>query len=443
MRETDALIIGAGQGAVPLARHLAGQGKRVIVFERDRAGGSCINWGCTPTQIHIASAQAAANARRAAALGVRAEVRIDFPAVMERVRSIKDAWMRSTAEYLEDDNLEMVEAEASFDAAGGLLAAGESYRAPLIVIDTGSSAAIPPIPGLDETPYLTDRTLWELEELPGRLLVLGGGFIGVELGQAFARLGCEVHIVDMAPRLLPREAPDVSSVIEEALRQDGVRLHLQAGVQRAEANGGKVRLLLADSEVLEGDRLLVVTGRRPNTSSLNAPAAGIELDERGFVKVDEGLRTTRAGVYAIGEAAGQPAFTHVSYEDGRRIIDILGGRERRKDDRVLGYAVFSDPQIGRAGLTLAEALERGLQAESSRVELAQTKRGIEWGQGAGFFELVYEGSTGKILGTTLVGYEAAELIHLFIDLMEAGVGRDVLARAMHIHPTFAEYLTVL
>lgn len=445
MEEADLIVIGSGQGGVPLAAKMAGRGARVAVFERDRAGGSCVNWGCTPSKAFLAAAHAAGRARDARSLGVHAEVRVDFPAVMERVRRLRDQWTEGVEETFEREDLELIRAEASFTADGAVQGGGRTLRAPRVVIDTGTRAARPPIEGLDDVPVLDDRNVWELTERPERLLVIGGGYIGVELGQAMQRLGSRVTLVQRDENLLAREDPEVGAVVQEALARDGARVLSGREVVRAEHDPGEegaVRLHLDDGSVLDGDALLLAAGRRPNTEALSAPSAGIELDEKGRVRVDANLATTRPGVWAIGDVAGQPPFTHVSWEDHRRLLASWDGQGRARDDRTLGYVVFSEPQVARAGLDYRQAQERGLRPRRARMEIAHTARGREWGHELGFHELVADGE-GRLIGATLVGYEAGELVHALLDLIEAGAHWRQLDRSVHVHPTYAESLPVL
>lgn len=443
MDQVDAIIIGTGQGGVPLATTLAGEGKRVVIFERSRFGGSCVNWGCTPSKAFLAAAHAAGRARAAAALGIHADITVDFPAIMERVRRVRDSFTQGTEKRLEQAELTVVEAEASFTAEGHVQGGGESFAAPLVVINTGTSALIPPISGLAGTPYLTDHTFWELTALPPRTLVLGAGYIGLELGQGLARLGSKVTLIDQQPRVLSSESPKVSEVLKEALARDGASFQLGQEVTSVAHRDGVFKLQLKGGASLEGEALLVAAGRRPNTEALKAAAAGIELDRQGFVKISDQFETTRQGVYAIGDVARQPAFTHVSWEDHRRLLAILKGGNRSRSDRVLGYAVFTEPQVGRAGLSLEQAEARGSKAREVSMEVGSMARAIEWGHELGFYQMVVDEATGRILGATLVGYEAGELVHVFIDLMEAGADWKLLERAQHIHPTYAENLPSL
>ncbi len=442
MDQVDAIIIGTGQGGVPLATTLASEGKRVVIFERSRFGGSCVNWGCTPSKAFLAAAHAAGRARAAEALGIHAEVAVNFPEVMERVRGVRDSFTQGSEKRLKQAELTVVEAEASLTEEGRVQGGGKSFAAPLVVINTGTSALIPPIPGLAGTPYLTDHTFWGLTALPPRTLVLGAGYIGLELGQGLARLGSRVTLIDQNTRVLASESPRVSEALKEALAHDGVSFQLGQEVASV-AHDGVFRVELKGGATLEGEALLIATGRRPNTEALEAEAAGIELDDKGFIKTNDHFATTRKGVYAIGDVTGQPAFTHVSWEDYRRLLAILKGEDRSRGDRVLGYAVFTAPQVGRAGLSLEQAEAQGLEAREVSMKVESMARAIEWGHELGFYQMVVDEDSGSILGATLVGYEAAELVHVFLDLMEAGADWSVLERAQNIHPTYAENLPSL
>ncbi|MGD0475370.1 MAG: FAD-dependent oxidoreductase [Candidatus Velthaea sp.] len=444
MHDFDVAIVGTGQGGVPLAIDLAAAGKRVVVFERGKLGGSCVNVGCTPSKAFLASAHAAGRARRAADIGVKADVRVDFPAVMERVRAVVADWNGGVeAKFAKHPAIELVRAEAAFAGPHTLAAAGEHYTAATIVVDTGTRPAIPQIAGIAGLPYLTNLTFFDQTVLPRRTLVIGGGYIGLELGQGLARCGSEVHIVHSAERVLTNEEPAVSAALQRSFARDGITLHLAATTTGVTFDGTTYALELADGSQVAGEALLVAAGRAPNIPA-GAAAAGIALDARGYIAVDEHLRTSVPGVYALGDVAGQPQFTHVSWEDYRRLKAILGGDlSRTRADRVLGYAVFTDPQVGRVGLTHEAALQAGHQVRCVTLELENVARAIEWNETNGFYRMVVDTTSNMILGATLVGYEAGELVHVFLAHMEAGSPWQKLEQSVHIHPTYAEALPSL
>ncbi|NJN00981.1 MAG: FAD-dependent oxidoreductase [Leptolyngbyaceae cyanobacterium RM1_1_2] len=443
METADVIVIGSGQGGIPLAADFAQAGGKVVLFERDALGGSCVNYGCTPSKAFLAAAHAAGRARLAAKLGVHAQVEVDFAAVMERVRGIRSQFNQGTQRRLESAGVKVVCAEAAFADPHQVVGGDVTVTAPTIVINTGTSALVPKIPGLADTPYLTNHNFFDQQTLPPRLLVIGAGYIGLELGQGLARLGSQTHLIVRGDRLLSQEEADVSAVLAEAMQQDGISVHFNVSTEQVAHSDGVFSLSLSNGETLEGEALLVVIGRTPNTRALHAAAAGIELDSQDFVKIDNQFQTSVPGVYAIGDVAKQPAFTHVSWEDYRRLKAILNGEARTRSDRVLGYATYTEPQVGRVGLTLEQAQQQGFKARCVTMPMAHIARAIEWGHDLGFYRLVVEQDTDQILGATLVGYETAELVHVFLALMEAKATWRLLERSVHIHPTYGEALPSL
>jgi dihydrolipoamide dehydrogenase len=439
----DAILIGSGQGGVPLAVDLAKERKRVVLFERGRLGGSCVNYGCTPSKAFLAAAHGAGRARLAAKLGVHASIVVDFGAVMSRVRSIRDMFTADVEKRLGDAGVEIIRAQAAFSGPSTVTGGGATISAPIVVINTGTTATVPAIPGLAGSPYLTNADFFELTEMPTRLLVLGGGYIGLELGQGMARCGARVDIVDGNPRVLSREESDASAELQKGLTQDGVTLHLGRRTVGVAHDGRTFSLTLDDGDTLQGDALLAAVGRTPNTAALHCAAGGVKLDDRSYIAIDATFHTTAEGVFAIGDVAGQPAFTHVSWEDYRRLKAILRGEPRTRDDRVLAYTTFTEPQVARAGMTLDEAKKHGLRARAVTLPMSSIARAIEWGHDLGFYRLVVDDDTEKMLGATFVGYEAGELIHVIVAHMEAGSSWRLLDRSVHIHPTYGEGLPSL
>lgn len=442
MDKVDVVIIGSGQGGVPLAEQLARDGRQVVMFERSNWGGSCVNYGCIPSKNLLAAAHAAAAARNASRFGVHAQVEVDFAAVMQRVRDSIRPW--GIRKRLQRAGVHLIRAEASFIAPQTVRGGDTLVQAPLIIINTGNSPAIPDIQGLSETPFLTDLNFWEQTELPPRLLVMGAGYIGLELGQAMQRLGSEVTLIEKGDRPVASEEEAVSQVLQEALEVDGVKFYCNTTAECVEYQDGQIRVYMAGQEQpLVGDSLLVAVGRRPNVKALALDKAGIEQTEKGYIKVDSQFRTTAEGVYAIGDVTGQPAFTHVSWEDYRRLYGILNGEERRQGDRTLGYAFFTEPQVGRVGLTEAQAREKGFQARQVTIPMKKVGRAKITGDSLGFYQMVIDEETDRILGATLIGQQAAELVHVFLALMEAGATWQALEQAQPIHPTYAESLPTL
>jgi dihydrolipoamide dehydrogenase len=441
--DVDLIVIGSGQGGVPLAVERAKAGDHVVLFERGRMGGSCVNFGCTPSKAFLAAAHNAGRARAAAPLGVHADVRIDGIAVMDRVRKVRDEWHDGSEKRVAAAGIDLIRASAAFTGERMVTGGGRTVRAPAVVIDTGTAPRIPDIDGISDVPYLTNLTWFEQPRLPERLVVVGGGYIGLELGQGARRLGSTVTIVHGAAHLMEREESDATNVLRKSLETDGVVLELGTMATAVKRDRDTLVLTLANGKTLEADALLVAAGRSPNTPDLDLEKSAIACDARGYVDCDAYLRTTCSGVYALGDVAGQPAFTHVSWEDYRRLSATLAGSPRRRDDRVLSYTTFTEPQLARTGLTEEQARTSGIDARSRTLPLADVARGTEWNLEAGFMRLVIDAATDRIVGATFVGYEMGELIHTIGFAIELGATWQNLDRFMAIHPTFGEGLPSL
>jgi len=442
----DMIVIGSGQGGVPLATLLAKSGRRVLLAERAEPGGTCVNRGCTPSKALIASAQAAHDARRAARLGIHAEVRVDFPAVMERVAGIVRQWQEGVARRFEDagPNLTVARGHARFAGPGRVDVAGEVHEAASIVLNVGTRHIVPAIPGLDGVPYLTNGSVFELRALPPRLVVIGGGYIGCELGQAFARLGSAVTVIEPGAHLLGREDPEVAEEVEKAFRAEGIDVRTGSAPSSVGRQEDGIAVTLADGNVVEGSHLLVATGRQPNTGDLGCDAAGIRLDARGFVPVDDAFRTSAEGVYAIGDCTGGPQFTHRSWDDGRLLFEILtGARAGGNEGRLVPYAMFTDPQVARVGLSEREAREKKIAVEVATLPFSHVARAIEADVPAGTMKVMIDPATERFVGVALVGAQAGELVHAFSLLMQANASARTMVDAELIHPTFSEGLQTL
>lgn len=435
----DLIVIGSGQGGTPLAVDFAKSGKRVVLFESGRYGGTCSNYGCTPSKTFLASAHAAGRARNAAKIGVHCEISIDAPAVLARVNKLRDEWQHDVREKLEKAGVRIVHAAARFTGTRTVEGGGVTVTAPNIAIDTGGQPACPPVEGLAGTPYLTTHNFFDMQTVPESIIVFGGGYVGLELGQGCARLGSRVAIVEPGPRILSHEEPGATAVLHQALEDDGIAIHINSAAERVEYDGA-FRVVLDTGEELRAAALLVATGRRPNTDALEADETGVELDDRGYVRVDEHLRTACPGIFALGDVAHQPQFTHVSWEDYRRIKDVINGGSRTRDDRPLAYCVFTEPQLAHVGFTEAQAREKGYDPMVVQLDLRDVARGIEWNLERGFFRIVADRKTEKMIGATFVGYEAGELIHVIYAHIMNGATWHVLDESVHVHPTFAEGL---
>jgi pyruvate/2-oxoglutarate dehydrogenase complex dihydrolipoamide dehydrogenase (E3) component len=440
----DAIVIGSGQAAVPLATRLAARGKKVLLAERADLGGTCVNTGCTPTKTLIASARAAHVARTAERLGVHAgPVRVDFPAVVARKDAMVERWRSGVAKRIADagQNLRVAKGHARFVAERTVEVAGERHRAPAVVLDVGGRAAVPPIPGLAEVPWLDNGRLLALRELPPRLLVVGGGYIGCELAQAYRRFGSEVAIADPAPHLLGHEDEEASSAIEEVFRAEGIELRLGARIESVSGGPGGVKLALSGGGSVAGTHLLVATGRRPNTDDLGCDAAGVKLDGRGFVAVDDRYRTSAPGVYAVGDVTGGPQFTHVAWDDHRLLLEVLEGKPTRgREGRVIPYTAYTDPQVAGVGMTEREARAARIRYEAATMPFAAIARAGETGETAGVLKVLIDPDTERLVGASIVGAEAGELIHVFAALMQAGAPARAVVDMQCVHPAFAEGL---
>jgi pyruvate/2-oxoglutarate dehydrogenase complex dihydrolipoamide dehydrogenase (E3) component len=443
----DVIVIGSGQAGVPLSKRLAAAGRRVLLVERKELGGTCVNTGCTPTKTMIASARAAQVARGAGRLGVRTgPVSVDLAAVVGRKDQIVERWRSGLRAGLEKaaDTLSLLQGHARFTGPGEIEADGQRHRAPVVVVNTGARPVVPALPGLDQVPWLDNRRVMALTEVPRHLVVLGGGYIGCELGQAFRRFGAAVTIVDHNPHLLSREDEDVSAALEEAFRAEGIGLELSAQAASVAGGPGAISLRLGSGRTVEASHLLVATGRRPNTDDLGCQAAGIALDPRGFIQVDDRYQTSAPGVLAVGDVCGGPQFTHAAWDDHRLLFDLLTGRgERGRSSRTVPWAVFTDPQVAGVGLSERQARARSIPYEVATMPFGQVARAIEIDEPAGTMKVLLDPSTERLLGAFLVGAEAGELIHVFAVLMRAGASARAIVDSEFVHPTFGEGLQSL
>ena len=445
----DAIVIGAGQAGGPLAGALARAGRRTALLERVHVGGTCINEGCTPTKTMVASARVAYLARRAADYGVRAgSVTVDMAAVRRRKRAIVGSFRSGSERRIQATaGLDLLIGEARFIGPNAVeVRSAEGPRAlsaPLIFINTGGRPTRPALPGIESVPTLDSTSIMELGELPEHLLVLGGGFIGLEFGQMFRRFGSRVTVVQRAPQLAPREDADVSEEIRRILCEDGVEVLLETKAARVgPAGDGRIRLAVqngGDERALVASHLLLATGRSPNTEALNVGAAGVETDKNGFIKVNERLETSVQGVYAVGDVKGGPAFTHISYDDFRIIrTNVLEGGQATTRDRLVPNTVFIDPQLGRIGLSETEAREQGRKIQVAKMPMSYVARALEMDEPRGFMKAVVDADTDLILGAAVLGVEGGEIMAALQVAMIGKLPYTVLRDAVFAHPTLAE-----
>ncbi len=449
----DAIVIGSGQGGNPLAGALTAAGKKTALIERQEVGGTCINRGCTPTKTMVASARVAYLARRAADYGVDVgPVAVDMKRVRERKRAIVSSFREGGEKRLAKAHVELIRGEASFTGPRQIRVAlhggGErQLSAPQIFIDTGTHSAAPAIEGLDSVPYLNNESVMELDHVPKHLVILGGGYIGVEFSQMFRRFGSQVTVIQSGPQLLSEEDPDIAEEVLKILRQDGVAVLLNAQTAKVTRTNDVVRLNVTaggQTQMIEGSDLLVATGRVPNTGALKPAAAGIETDKRGFIRVNDRLETSAPGVYAIGDVKGGPQFTHIAYDDYRILkANLQDGGQRTVRDRMIPFTVFLDPQLGRVGMTEGQAQKSGRTIRVARMPMTSVARAIETDETRGLMKAIVDAETEEILGATVLGYEGGEVMAVFQMAMMGRLKYSVLRDAVFAHPTLTESLNNL
>ena len=443
----DLLIVGGGQAGVPLAHALAAHGWSVGLAERARLGGSCVNFGCTPTKAALASAHLAAKARRAGEFGLRIpSVEVDFAAVLERAREIAAESRISLEKRFEGRaNPELIRGHARFTGREGggfaLSIGGRDVTASQVVLDTGARTRVPRLAGLEKVAYLHAGNWMDQQDLPGHVAFLGGGVLSLEMGQFYARLGSRVTLIMRGARNAGQEDPDVAEALREALARDGVEFETSTTIEGITGVAGSLELALrrdGASKTLRATHLFVALGRRPNTDDLGLETVGVQVDEAGCVRVDERLATGVKGVWAAGDIRGGPMFTNTSWDDFRILESQLAGDRGRTTRRIVPYAVFTDPELGRVGMTEEEAKRSGRIFDVKRFGMVRNGRAREVGEGGGFIKLLIERDTRQLLGAAVLAAAGGELVHLYVDLMNAGAPVTMIRDAVYIHPTLAE-----
>lgn len=440
----DAIVIGSGQGGNPLSQKLADHGWSVALIEKAELGGTCVNTGCTPTKTMIASAQVAHYARHAEKWGVRArDVSVELSRVIGRKEGIVNQWRSGVERKVrERKNLHLYRGRARFSARHRLRVGDDTLESERIFINTGTRPSIPSLEGLNRIDYLTNASIMELRDLPQHLLVLGGGYVGLEFGQMFRRFGSQVTIVHQSEHLLPREDADVTAELKNALESEGIRFILSARATSVDKQDNQIRLRVQvgdASMTVSGSHLLVATGRRPNTDDLGLADAGVEVDRQGHIRVNARLETNVPGIWALGDVKGGPAFTHISYNDYQILYaNLIEGKNLSTDDRIVPYAVFTDPQLGRVGLTEREARATGRRLKIGKIPSAWVARAIERDETAGLMKVVVDADTDRILGAAILSAEGGELVQILGFVMLAGAPYTLLKGAIYIHPTLAE-----
>jgi pyruvate/2-oxoglutarate dehydrogenase complex dihydrolipoamide dehydrogenase (E3) component len=452
----DAIVIGSGQGGNPLCIALAQAGFRTALIERKFIGGTCVNFGCTPTKTMVASGRVAYLTRQGADYGIRTgDIRIDMSRVRQRKRDIVESFRTGNqARFKNVANCELIFGEASFTGAKSvriLLRDGgqRELTAEKIFIDAGTRPTVPALDGLKDVPFLDSTSIMELDSVPEHLIVLGGGYVGLEFGQMFRRFGSRVTIVQAAGQLLRGEDADVASAVADILKQDGIDVLLNAKATRATETGAQIRVTVRtgegdESRGLDGSHLLVATGRTPNADSLNLAAAGVAIDKHGFIPVNAKLETNVAGIYALGDINGGPAFTHISYDDFRILrTNLLEKGNASTEGRLVPYTLYIDPQLGRVGLTEAEARAQNKKVRVARMPMTSVARALETDESRGFMKAIVDAGSGQILGAAVLGIEGGEIMSMIELAMMGKLSYTVLHDAIFAHPTLAESLNNL
>jgi len=446
----DAIVIGTGQSGPFLARRLSAAGMKIAIVERGLFGGTCVNTGCVPTKALVASAYAAHLASRAAEFGVTigGPVGIDMKRVKARKDEISGASNHSVESGLRKlENCTVYQGHARFESQHEVSVGDVRLTAGRIFLNVGGRAVIPSIPGLDQVPYLTNSSMMAVDFLPRHLIVVGGSYVGLEFGQMFRRFGSEVTILEMGPRLVPREDEDVSAAIQEILEGEGITVRVNSKCIALSKRGDEV---IARAECKEGapevsgSHVLLAVGRRPNTEDLGLEKAGVAVDAHGYIEVDDQLRTSVPGVWALGDCNGKGAFTHTSYNDGEiASANLLDNDPRRVSDRITAYNLYVDPPLGRAGQTEAEVRKSGRKALVGKRPMTKVGRAVEKGESQGFMKVVVDAETKRILGAAILGVGGDEVIHSILDVMYAKAPYTVIQRAVHIHPTVSELVPTM
>jgi len=450
MRHHDAIVIGTGQSGPALARRLVAAGQKVAVIERKFFGGTCVNTGCTPTKTLVASAYAAYLARRAGDYGVTigGPVGVDMRAIKARKDAIAGASRRGVERSLKTlEGCTVYEGHGRFVSEKKIAVNGSEVGADRIFINVGGRASIPPISGIDQVPYFTNSSMMDVDFLPSHLIILGGSYIGLEFAQVYRRFGSEVTVIELGPRLIPREDEDVSHAVAGFLKEEGIDVRVDSKVVGVEKQGNLIAVKFESAGNISkvvGTQVLVAIGRRPNTDDLGLDKAGIATDAHGFIQVDDQLRTNVPGIWAMADCNGRGAFTHTSWNDFEIVAaNLLDNDQKRVSDRITAYALYTDPPLGRVGMTEAEVRKAGKPALISTMAMEDVSRAYERGETKGFMKIVVDRDSKQILGASLLGLAGDEVIHCILDLMYAKAPYTVMQRAMHIHPTVSEFIPTM
>jgi pyruvate/2-oxoglutarate dehydrogenase complex dihydrolipoamide dehydrogenase (E3) component len=445
----DAIVLGTGQAGLPLAYALAGRGSTVAIVEKGDIGGTCINTGCTPTKTMVARAQVAHYARNAERWGVSTTgVRVNLDTIVaQKNKVVENARNSQTKRIGEFPSLRLYRGIAEFAGPHQVRVGDEMLESEQIFINTGARPSIPEIPGLADSGYLTNETIMELTTVPEHLMVLGGGYVGLEFAQMFSRFGSQVTVIQNTAQIIPREDTEVAAELQKSLEAEGITFLLNARTANVERKDGTVRVKIdqkGGSRTISGSHLLVATGRRPNTDNLLPERAGLATDKNGFIKVNGKLETNVPGIWALGDVKGGPAFTHISYNDYQIVsANLIEGKNLSIENRIVSYCVFTDPELGAVGLTEKEAREKGYRLKIGNVPMTRVSRAIERDETAGLMKLIVNAENDRILGATILSSEGGETVHVLYTLMLADLPYTLMKRAVYIHPTLAEGLFFL
>ncbi len=443
----DAIIVGAGQAGPSLAGRLTAAGQRVAMVERKLVGGTCVNNGCIPTKTLVASAHAAHLARRGAEFGVgTGPISVD----MAKVKARKDEIMLNDREGVESwldsmDGCTVLRGHARFEDPHTVRVGDDALHADRIFLNVGGRAVVPDIPGLSDVEFLTNVSILELDTVPSHLVIIGGSYIALEFAQMYRRFGARVTVVERGPRLAPREDEDVSAAVREILAAEGIDIVVDADDVRISKHGKGFELTpRAGADAIAGSHLLLAVGRRPNTDDLGLEAAGVQTDARGYIVVDDQLKTNVDHIWAMGDCNGKGAFTHTSYNDFEIVAaNLLDDDPRRVSDRITTYALYIDPPLGRAGMTVGQVRASGRRALLGKRPMTRVGRAVEKGETQGFMKVVVDADTDEILGAAILGVGGDEAIHAILDVMSAKAPYTTLSRTMHIHPTVSELIPTM
>ena len=446
MKEYSHIIIGTGQALGTLLGKLISTGERIAVIEGNKVGGSCVNYGCTPTKTLVSSAKAIHQSRRGDTYGFKIDnLRIDYSAIRERMNKVRNASNEGLIEWMEStDNIDLIKGYGAFTGPKTIEVNGDELEGKNIYINTGTYAFVPPIEGVKNLPWMDSAKLLELENIPKHLIVIGGGYIGVEFAQVYRRFGSEVTVIQSGDQLMPHEDKDVADTICEFLEEEGVNVLLNTRAKKASGGEGDINIQVEKGDEIQnvqGTHLLIAAGRRPNSKCIGLDKAGIEVDERGFIRVNDFCETNINNVYALGDVNGEGAFTHTSVNDAEILVDHLYGNGNRKiSGRIPIYALFTDPPLGRVGMSEKEALEKGHRVLKGLKAMSEISRAKEMAETKGFAKLLVDADTDLILGASILGPGGDEIVNMFAAIMDSKIPCHNYRKVVLVHPTISELM---